>query len=140
MENQLNEPSKGEKTIHTPNRYNLRSKHKEGKEYIHDRPTRVETPTKYIANQNKEKNAHPPAPLVENHVPYLREILKTPSYFNYEHEIQKIRIPIPISELIKNEDFRRCLSKMLQPETSSHSTDSVDLQDENPEVILGPLV
>jgi hypothetical protein len=29
---------------------------------------------------------------------------------------------------------------MLQPEPSSHSTDSVNLQDEKPAVILGPLV
>jgi hypothetical protein len=29
---------------------------------------------------------------------------------------------------------------MLQPEPSSHSTDSINLQDENPAVILGPLI
>ena len=41
MDNQLNELSKGEKTSHTPNRYNLRSKQKEGKADIPDRPTRA---------------------------------------------------------------------------------------------------
>jgi hypothetical protein len=33
-----------------------------------------------------------------------------------------------------------CLSKVLQPELLSHSTDSINLQDEKPAVILGPLV
>jgi hypothetical protein len=41
MENQLKEPSKGEKASHTPNKYNLRSKQKEGKSGIPDRPTRA---------------------------------------------------------------------------------------------------
>jgi ribonuclease HI len=70
----------------------------------------------------------------------VREILKPPSSFNFEHEIQKIRIPVPISELVKHEDFKRSLSKLLQPEPSCHSTDSVNLQDEKPTVILGPMV
>jgi hypothetical protein len=70
----------------------------------------------------------------------VREIPKPPSSFNFEHEIQKIRIPVPISELVKHEDFKRSLSKILQPEPSCHSTDSVNLQDEKPTVILGPMV
>jgi hypothetical protein len=43
-------------------------------------------------------------------------------------------------EIIKNEDFKSYLSKMLQPEPSSHPTDLVNLQDEKPYAILGPLV
>jgi ribonuclease HI len=70
----------------------------------------------------------------------VREILKPPSSFNFEHEIQNIRIPVPILELVKHEDFKSCLSKMLQPEPSSDSTDLVNLQDEKPVVILGHLV
>jgi ribonuclease HI len=42
--------------------------------------------------------------------------------------------------MIKNEEFKRYLSKMLQPELSFNSTDSVNLQDEKPTIILGPLV
>jgi hypothetical protein len=43
-------------------------------------------------------------------------------------------------ELIKNEEFKKYLSKMLQPESSSNATDSINLQDEKPIVILGPLI
>jgi ribonuclease HI len=70
----------------------------------------------------------------------VKEILKPPSSFNFDLEIQKIRIPVPLSELVKHEDFKRSLSKMLMPEAPNHPTDSVNLQDEKPTVILGPMV
>jgi hypothetical protein len=54
--------------------------------------------------------------------------------------MQKIKIPIPLLELMKNEAFKKSISKMLQPESYSPSTDSVNLHDEKPAVILGPLV
>jgi hypothetical protein len=43
-------------------------------------------------------------------------------------------------ELVKIEDFKRYLSKVLEPEYSYNSMDSINLQDEHPVVILGPLV
>jgi hypothetical protein len=70
----------------------------------------------------------------------VREILKPPSYFNFEHEIRNIRILVPLLEVVKNEDFKRSLSKLLQFEPSCHSTDLVNIQDEKPVVILGPLI
>jgi hypothetical protein len=140
MDNQLIELIKGEKTSHTPNRYNLRSKQKEGKSVIPDRPTREKTPTKDISDTSKEKKAQTPPPLVKIFVPEVREILKPPSSFIYKHEIKNIRISVPILELVKHEYFKRRLSKMLHPEPSPHCTDSVNVQDEKPAVILGPLV
>jgi hypothetical protein len=140
MDGQLNELSKGEKTNNNPNRYNLRSRKEEGKPDIPDQPTRAENPAKDVADNNKEKKAQNPSPVVKGFVPEVREILKPPSSFNFEHEIQKIRILVPLSELVKHEDFKKCLSKMLQPEPSSYSIDSVNLQDEKPAVILGPLI
>jgi hypothetical protein len=65
--------------------------------------------------------------------------LKPPSSFSFENEIQKIKILVPFSKLIKNEDFKGYLSKMLQLEPSSYSIDLVNLQDEKPAVIMGPL-
>jgi hypothetical protein len=43
-------------------------------------------------------------------------------------------------ELIKNEEFKKYLTQMLQPDASPNSTDSINLQDEKPAVILGPLI
>ena len=47
---------------------------------------------------------------------------------------------MPILELVKHDNFKRSLSKILQPDPSFHSIDSVNLQDEKPAVILGPMV
>jgi hypothetical protein len=73
-------------------------------------------------------------------VPKVKEVLKYPSSFSFENEIQKIKIPVPFLELIKNEEFKRYISNMLQPKSSSNSIDSVNLQDEKPTFILGTLV
>jgi hypothetical protein len=47
---------------------------------------------------------------------------------------------VPLSELVKHEGFKRSLSKLLLSEPPQLSIDSVNLQDEKPAVILGPMV
>jgi hypothetical protein len=140
MNSQINELSKGEKARSSPNKYNLGSKKKEGKYDIPNHPSMAEKPTKNTANISKEKKAKNPSPIAKDPVSEVREILKPPSSFSFDHEIQKIRIPVPLSELVKHEDFKRSLSKKLMPEAPNNSTNSVNLQDENPAVILGPMV
>jgi ribonuclease HI len=140
MGSQLNELSKGERTSGNPNRYNLRSKKKEGKPYIPYHPTRTKHHVKEVASRRKEKEAQSPQEVVKSPIPEVKDILNPPSSFIFENEIQKIKIIVPFLELVKNEDFKRYLSKMLQPEPSSHPTDLVNLQNEKPVVILGPLV
>jgi hypothetical protein len=140
MNSQINELSKGEKASSSPNKYNLQSKKKEGKSDIPDQPSIVEKPAKDTTNISKEKRAQNSPPIAKDPASEVREILKPPSSFSFDHEIQKIRIPVPLSELVKHEDFKKSLSKLLQSEPSFHSTDSVNLQDEKPTVILGPMV
>jgi hypothetical protein len=55
MDIQINELSKGEKTNNIPNKYNLRSKKKEGKFDVPDQPSRAEKPAKDTTNSSKEK-------------------------------------------------------------------------------------
>jgi ribonuclease HI len=92
-----------------------------------------------VATSSKEKDAQIPQALVKILSPEIKEIMKSPSSFSFESEIKKIKIPVPFLELIKNEEFKRYISKMLEPEPSSNSTNSVNLQDEKPVVILGTL-
>jgi hypothetical protein len=105
--------SKGEKTKENPNRYNLRSKKKEEKTDTSDQPTKTENFANVVPVGSKEKDAQSPQDLVKNPTPEVREILKSPSSSNFESEIQKIKIPVPFLELIKNEEFKKYLSKML---------------------------
>jgi hypothetical protein len=140
MDRQLNELSKGEKTNENPNRYNIRSKKKEGKTDTSYQPTKKKNSDKVVTASSKGKDMQIPQTLVKSPTPEFKEIMKSSSSFSFENEFQKIKIPVPFLELIKNEEFKRYLSKILQPELSSNSTDSVNLQDEKPVVIMGPLV
>jgi hypothetical protein len=98
MENQLNELSKGDKAdaMH-PNRYNLRSKKKEGKPDFPEQPTRAEEPAKDVADRSKGKKVQTPSQVAITPFPEVKEILNPTSPFNFEHEVQKIRIPVPLS-------------------------------------------
>jgi hypothetical protein len=138
MDSQLNELRKGDKANDSPNRYNLRSKKKEGKLNFPEQPTRAENPVEDVASNNKEKETQNPPPISKGPIPEVKEILKPPSCFNFEHEVQNIRISVPLSELVKHEDFKKSLSKLLMLEPTIHPTDSINLQDEKPTVILGP--
>jgi hypothetical protein len=59
-----------------------------------------------VADSHRGKKAQPLSPIIQNHVPEIREIPKHTSSFNFEHEIQKIRIPVPFTELIKHENSK----------------------------------
>jgi ribonuclease HI len=140
MSAQIHELGKEQKTGHTSNKYNLRSRRKEGDFDSPDQPLIAEKPTRAAAATTKEKNTQSASPATKEPVTEVREAPKPTPSFNFEHEIQKIRIPVPLSELVKNEDFKRSLSKLLQSESPQPPADSVNLQDEKPAVILGPMV
>jgi hypothetical protein len=140
MDSQLNELSKGDKASGGRGRYNLRSDKRTTTPDIPEQSTRTENPAKEVADSHRGKKAPPLSPIVHNHVPETREIPKITSPFNFEHEIQKIRIPVPLTELIKHDEFKKCFSDLLQSEASSPPADSINLQDEKPAVILGPMV
>jgi hypothetical protein len=79
-----------------------------------DHPLIAERPTRSAAAATKDKRAQSTLPVVKEPITEIREAPKPIPSFNFEHEIQKIRIPVPLSELVKNEDFKRSLSKLLQ--------------------------
>jgi ribonuclease HI len=59
--------------------------------------------------------------------------------FNFESEIQKVKIPMPLTELMKNDIFKSAILKSLQPKTPI-AADYVNLQDDKPTVTIGPMV
>jgi hypothetical protein len=140
MEGQLNELSKGDKASGGRGRYNLRSDKREAAPDVPESSTRAEKPADEVADHHRGKKAQPLSPIIKNHAPKIREIPKLTSSFNFEHEIQKIRIPVPLTELIKHVEFKKCFSDLLKSEASGLSTDCINLQDERPAVVLGPMV
>jgi hypothetical protein len=97
MNIQINEWSKGEKANNTPNRYHLRSKKKEENFDSHDQALIVESPIKPATITTKEKKTQNTSPTTKEPVSEVREAPKPLSSFSFEHEIQNIRIPIPLS-------------------------------------------
>jgi hypothetical protein len=140
MNIQLNELSKGDKASSGRGRYNLRSDKRVATPDVPEQSTRTEKPANEVADAHRGKKAQTLSPIVHNHVPEIREIPKPMSSFNFEHEIQKIRIPVPLTELIKHGEFKKCFSELLKSEASYPLTDSINLQDERPAVVLGPMV
>jgi hypothetical protein len=113
MDIQINELSKGEKAKENPGRYNLRSKKNKKKNESPNQPVQKEYPPKAMTMSSKEKESKNPQVLIRDPPPETKEILKPSPPFIFENEIQKIKIPVPFLELIKNEDYRKYLSKML---------------------------
>jgi len=140
VDSQLNELRKGNKASGGRGRYNLRYDKKTTTPDIPEQSTRTEKPAKEVADNHRGKKDPPFSPIVHHHVPKIREIPNITSSFNFEHEIQNIRIPVPLTELIKHDEFKKHFSDLLQSEASSPSVDSINLQDEKPTVILGPSV
>jgi ribonuclease HI len=140
MNGQVNELSKGDKDGGGRGRYNLRSDKRETTPDVPESSTRAEKHADEVADGHRGKKAQPLSPIIQNHAPEIREIPKLTSSFNFEHEIQKIRIPMPLTELIKHGEFKKRFSDLLKSEASSPSTDFISLQDERPAVVLGPMV
>jgi hypothetical protein len=65
---------------------------------------------------------------------------KVPYSFNFEAEIQKIKIPIPLVELMENEMFKRDILKTLDPQSVSLSTDILNIYDDKPTITLGQMI
>jgi ribonuclease HI len=140
MNGQLNELSKADKAGSGRGRYNLRSDKRAAAPDVPESSARAKKPAEETADSNRGKKAQPPPPIIQVHAPEIREIPKLTSSFNFEHEIQKIRIPVPLTELIKHGEFKKRFSDLLKSEATGPSTDFISLQDERPAVVLGPMV
>ena len=60
------------------------------------------------------------------------------SSFNFKSELSKIKVPIPLLELLKISAYKESFLKILQPSLSAF--DSINLQEENLTIYLGSLV
>jgi hypothetical protein len=52
--------------------------------------------------------------------------------------LRKTKIHVPLTELLKNEPFKNSIMKVLKPPIFSMTYDVINLQDENPEITVGP--
>jgi ribonuclease HI len=67
-----------------------------------------------------------------------KETDKVNTSFNFENELNKIKIPIPLVELAKNPTYRKQIAKVMGVyEPESHS-DVINLEDDRPNITFGP--
>ncbi len=62
------------------------------------------------------------------------------SSFNLGDKIQKLKIPVPLVELMKSDTFRKDIYKSLDPKTVTFSSNTINLSDDNPTIVLGPMI
>jgi hypothetical protein len=75
--------SKEDKASGGRGRYNLRSDKRAAPD-VPEPSTRAEKPANEVEDTQRGKKAQPLSPIVHNHVPEIREILKPMSSFNFE--------------------------------------------------------
>jgi ribonuclease HI len=67
-----------------------------------------------------------------------KETDKANTSYNFENELNKIKIPIPLVELAKNPTYRKQIAKVMGVyEPESHS-DVINLEDDRPNITFGP--
>ena len=67
----------------------------------------------------KQKAKVNEVPLPQNSTPIVKIIVENkelvPIYFSFKSELNKIKIPVPLLELLKNPTYKESFKSMLQP-------------------------
>jgi len=116
-------------------RYNLRSNAKNSMENPAQRAV-VQTEPQ---NNKKRRPATDPI-ILKALVQEVKSFDKSFSSFSFESKVQKLKIFVPLVELVKSEVFRKPILEALELENKQASTDSVNLQDDKPAIVLSPMI
>lgn len=69
-----------------------------------------------------------------------KEYEKVLSTFSLEAELNKIKVPIPLSELARNAEYKKQIVKILDGAATEIRPDTLNIHDEAPIVSFGPFV
>ena len=83
------------------------------------------------------KEVKPPA---ENKEPKEVVIEKFPPVFNLQKELENVKIPVPLTELLKQHAYQSQVTSFMLPPEAALTPDSLNLQEERPMVVFGPYV
>jgi hypothetical protein len=67
-----------------------------------------------------------------------KETDKIAGVFCLENEIEKIKIPIPLVELVKNPMYRKQITKMIIFSDLERQSDVINMEDDKPNITFGP--
>jgi len=101
-------------------------------------------PKKDTSNKGKQKEdppkqkEYPPRYVLEvRREAILKEVEKYQPSFNFENEMEKIKIYLPFNEMIRNMEYKNQIVKMLKMEKTSYT---LNVQDDHPDILFGPRV
>ena len=65
---------------------------------------------------------------------------KSPPVFSLQKELEKVKIPLPLTELLKQPTYQSQVTSFMLPPEATLAPDSLNLQEERPMVVFGPHV
>ena len=83
------------------------------------------------------KEEKPPANSKE---PKESLVEKPPPVFSLQKELEKVKIPVPLTKLLKQPAYQSQVSSFMLPQGAVPIPDSLNLQEERPMVVFGPHV
>jgi hypothetical protein len=96
------------------NKYDLRPRTGAPKSTTSDQNKKTEVPHKPNPSKGALDKDHQPPPFKPD-VLEVMEDERPQESFILEHELRNIKIPVPLSKLLKNEPFKQSIMKVLQP-------------------------
>ena len=66
----------------------------------------------------------------------LVELGKTPPMFNLQRNLAKLKVSIPLNELLRNQEYKDTIMKMISNQGEDH-LNILELTEDNPTIILG---
>ena len=94
-------------------------------------------PNKDASNKGKSKEYAPIYVLEVRREEILKEVEKSQPSFNFENQMEKIKIFVPFNELIRNMEYKSQIVKMFKMEQTSYT---LNVQDDHPSILFGPRV
>jgi hypothetical protein len=107
-------------------KFDLRSRKNAPKSTTYDQNRKTEVPPKTNPSKGVVDKAHWPPPF-KLLVLEVKEFYRPQTSFSLEHELRKIKILVPLSELLKNEPFKQSIMKVMQPPTFVVTSDVISL-------------
>lgn len=109
--------------------------------YLRPRSRPGRPPKNPIVNESQSKSTESQTITIQplnqwNETNSIDETLLTT--FNVENELERVKIPIPLSKLSKNLGYKNKFSKWIQSSSVYGEGDVIMLQDEKPSVVFGP--
>jgi hypothetical protein len=118
------------------NKYDLRPRPKNNKVVDSSQPKKILIKDKSKEATAAKQQSDQPTTKVTKIEP--KEPEKSVSSFNLEHELCKIKIPVPLVELAKSPLYKKKISKIINFSDSEIHVDTINLHDEHPTIMFGP--